>query len=1692
MSGLLPSLGLFDSTSLASGLALDTTQAPADATGTAAPATVPDNDLPASPPPLRVAARGQQNFRLAADRTLAKTWRGRAADNLAAIRLVKAFAGEGREATAAEQDQLIRFIGFGASELATTCFRRPGETEFRPGWDEIGTALEASVTPAEYASLARATQYAHYTPETLIRGMWAGLERLGFTQGRVLEPGIGTGLFIALMPEAIAERSAVTGIEFDGISAGISRLLYPRATIRHEDFTRARLAGAYDLAIGNPPYSDRTVRADPTYRALGLRLHDFFIAKSIDALRPGGLAAFVTSTGTMDKADPTARAHIAGSADLIAAIRIPEGSFRATAGTDVVVDILFFQKRGADEPPAGPAWDATQPLSSLATAAPVSVNRYWIEHPEMVLGEHGTRRGFHGPDDDYTCVARPGAMLTDALAEAIARLPERLFRPRAEIEDPLAEPEAVAPTRIGTAADRALLKEGSFYLGPDGALMQVLDGRPTVVQVRGAASRTGLLPKQARILAALIPIRDAVRQILRAQAAEQPWLQPQRRLRIAYMNFARQFGPLNKTVVVETLNPATGETTESQRRPNLQPFLDDPDCWLVSSIEDYDLESGRGRMGPIFSERVVAAPAAPVVVSAADALAVSLNELGRVDLAVMADMLDGDEASLLADLGDAVYRDPGTGAWQTADAYLSGAVRTKLAVAEATAALDPSYARNVAALQAVQPEDLKPSEITARLGAPWIPAEDIAAFSKEVIGVETLVGHAAELGLWSVDTSPFATTARGTSEWGTARRNAGQLLSDALDARTPQIFDTIVEDGKDKRVLNVEATEAAKEKLTKIKRAFEAWIWSDPDRTDRLARIYNDRFNNLVSRHFDGRHLTLAGASPVIRLYPLQKRVVWRIVTAGRTYIAHHVGSGKTFSMVAAVMEQRRLGLVSKPMIVVPGHCLAQFSREFLQLYPQARILVADESNFASDKRHRFLARAATASWDAIVITHSAFKLIAVPAEFERALIIEAIDEYERLLADLADSDDRLSRKRIERLKEGMEEKLESLRIAKDDMLTLDEIGIDQIIVDEAHEFKKLSFATNQTTLKGVDPDGSQRAWDLWVKSRLTELRRPGRGLILASGTPITNTLGELYTIQRYMDLEALAERHIDHFDAWAATFGATTTELELQPSGLYRPVTRFSEFVNVPDMVAMFRSFADVVLREDLRSVLTLPRIKGGQRQIVTAPASAGFRAYQRTLESRIAAIEERTGPPQPGDDILLSVITDGRHAAIDLRLVDPLAPDDPANKLNALVDNVHRIWHETKDNEYTRPDGTRYERPGAAQMVFSDLGTLSVEATRGFSAYRWIRDRLVALGVPRSEIAIIQDYKRSDAKQRLIAEFNAGAVRILLGSSDTMGTGVNGQRRLKALHHLDVPWLPSKIEQREGRIERQGNQNDEIELYAYATLGSMDATMWQHNERKARMVATALRGDRTVRRIEDLEAGQANQFAIAKALASGDQRLMRKAGLEADIARLERQRAAHFDDQLAVRRTIRDAENEIARAEGRIASTQTDIRHRGGASPFPMSVGVHSYGDATEAGTAVLATIRQLNARRREGSHPIARFRGFDVGFEGERRFAGKYGYAVYLDRHRRQQETGINLGCGPEEVIRRLDALVMGFESELDEARHTIGRERNRIAQYQAQLGGSFAHEAELDEKRAELTALEHALAATTRAVTLEEAA
>ncbi|GHE73040.1 hypothetical protein GCM10019059_35840 [Camelimonas fluminis] len=963
----------------------------------------------AQPDPVAKAA----NYSAKGYRNLPKTWQGRAAANNACIQLANKILAEGRAATAEEQASLMLFTGYGASDLANNCFRDPGTTAFRSSsWEDIGQKLEKIASKDELASLKRSTQYAHFTPEKLIRHMWRAVSRLGFTGGRVLEPGMGTGLFLAHLPEQFQAKTRFFGIEADPLTAKIARILFPRAKILQEDFAHTRLGRDFSLAIGNPPYSSMVVQNDPNYRGKGLLLHDYFILKSLDALQPGAVAAFVTSQGTMNKSSSSVRRQIAATCDLLGAIRLPEGTFAAEAGTNVGVDLLFFKKREANEPSRGLLW-----VETISATAPghegVAINEYFVDHPHMVLGSHGVTRGRYSSAPTYVCRAIPGRNLDHDITQAIASLPANVFSASPEL-DATEEAEEV----VIASGTNSRLREGSYFLSATRELYQLIDGSPEKIAVKRKRGDTGIFRKHAIIIGDLIPIRDTIRSILATQERFEDSSALQKTLNEQYDSFVARHGPINRTEISVQQEADGGEKRETHRYPNLAPFRDDPDCWLVASIENYNVDTHEATKSAIFTAIVVGREVQPQLANASDALAVCLNARGQVDVEYMADLLNRPAADVIKELGAAIYLDPAIDEWVTADEYLSGKVRIKLSTAIAAAAGNPAYQRNVSALEECQPVDIPPSDITARLGSPWIPAVDISLFIFETLGVKTEVYHQPRLATWSVQEYRFHGATEAKARWETHRYPLHQLVTDALNSRTPAIHDTVVDaEGRETRVINSVETEAAKERLSAFRTEFERWIWNDPDRSVRLARIYNDNFNNLVARKFDGSHLALAGTNPTFTFYPHQKNAIWRQICNGGTYIAHKVGAGKTATMAAGIMEQKRLGLVDKPMLVVPNHCLGQIAIEYLRLYPAAKILVADEQNFAREKRRRFLARAATGEWDCIIITHSAFRFVPTPAKFEADFLATQIEEFEHLLTQV-DRDDRLSRKRLEQQKE--------------------------------------------------------------------------------------------------------------------------------------------------------------------------------------------------------------------------------------------------------------------------------------------------------------------------------------------------------------------------------------------------------------------------------------------------------------------------------------------------------------------------------------------------------------------------------------------------------------------------------------------------------------------------------------------------
>lgn len=1271
----------------------------------------------------------------------------------------------------------------------------------------MGQRLKAALTPEEYEQASRSTQYAHYTSEGVIRSIYNGLGRLGFAGGAIVEPGAGVGHFNGLMPAGMAANSSYTGIEYDGLTGAIAKHLYPESNIIIGDYTKTALPkDFFDAAIGNPPFSSTVITNDAEYKRHGFMLHDYFFAKTLDRVKPGGVVVFVTSKGTMDKASSKARKYLADRANLVGAVRLPQTAFKDNAGTEVVTDVLFLQKRGPGIEDNGVKWLGTKDVKTAKGEA-TPVNEYFADHADMVLGEHALTGSMYRANE-YTVTPREGD-IEQQFAAALERLPENVYRPargsRAE--------RAAVIDRDYNPRNR---KEGGLYLADDGKLMQVEDGSGVEVAARRNAEgkEIKLKPADKRWLKGYVGVRDALKQAQYDQLTDGNWQASMSALNAAYDAFVAEHGPVLSYSTIERTNP-DGTISESKRFKYKPLFEMDAEGALAYAVE-HIREDGTIEKGVALRERVLRRRDEPTIRTTQDAMFVALDRLGRLDIDEVARLAGTSRDDAISSLGTAIYEHPADG-WQQADEYLSGDVVKKLKEARAAADVNPRYKRNVDALVAVQPRPLGPTDITVRMGANWVPTSDYVDFAKEIMGEQVRVTRNDQTGDWRVE----GISGVSASEWGTNALRPAAIMDAVVNSRQIKVTykDT---DGKT-HVDDVE-TEKANDTARKMREAFSRWIWTDGARADRLAAYYNEHFNNIAPRQYDGSHLTLPGVSLRFNLYGHQKRAIWRNIQDGDTYLAHAVGAGKTFTMIASGMEQKRLGLVERPWYVVPNHMLAQFSREFLELYPTAHIMVADEQNFHTGNRRRFIAQAALNNPDAVIITQSAFERISMSDEYSSRFIGDQIDEWKAALEDV-DSNDRITRKQIERRIEQLERRLESKQAKekKDALMTFEETGADYLFVDEAHAYRKLDFATNQGNIKGIDPSGSQRALDLFMKMQYLRDKRPGRAVTLASGTPVTNTMGELFTVQRMMDPDQLQADGLDSFDAWSAQYGDTATALEQNAAGGYEAVTRFARFQNVPELMRRVRSFMDIVTNQNLGTLVKRPDVEGGGRKIVVTPSPDGYRAYQKELEARIKAIRARKGPPEKGEDIILNVIADGRFSAIDMRFVDPATPADPHSKLNMMLDDIIAAYRETANNEYAdKMSGQVDPLKGSSLIVFSDIGLGEQSAkSRGFSMKDWISKRLADAGIPAEHVAFIRDHKQHAKKERLFADMREGKKRILIGGQD-METGVNVQKRLTHLFHLDAPWFPASVEQREGRIIRQGNQNEQVSVRAYATKGS------------------------------------------------------------------------------------------------------------------------------------------------------------------------------------------------------------------------------------------------------------------------------
>ena len=1396
-------------------------------------------------------------------------------------------------------------------------------------------------TEEAWAQARRTTLNAHYTSASVVTTMWGAASALG-VEGpvRVLEPGCGSGNFLGLAPE----DAVLTGVELDATTATIAEHLYgARATIRTGAFEELRVEdGAFDLIIGNVPFAKVTPH-DPRHNRGRHALHNYFLLKSLHLTRPGGIVMALTSRYTLDAHNPSARREMAGLADLVGAIRLPEGAFAKSSGTDVVVDLLVLRRRLPGAEPTGPSWEHAVTTSAKGTGdrpgGDVEVNEYLVAHPDRVLGDLVTTRGMYRDDElnvaptgnlDEQLPAALDRLVADATATGlryVARSPTEAHRTRAL-------PQATGDFDLTHAQD------GSFVVTSKGEVAVVRGGVPVAYEPRFA--------KDGPELVRLVGLRDAARSVLAVQldgGSEDDLRTAQQVLADRYGSYLRVYGPINRSTRARTgrRDPETGEDIHRRVRPRMGGFREDPDWPLVAALELFDDETQQTRPAAIFHDRIIDPPHERHAVDTPDeAVAVCLDETGRVTADRVGELLGVDPTTARTRLGNLVYDEPDTGRLIPAAEYLSGNVRHKLTAARTAATTDDRYRSNVTALERVLPRQLDPVEITARLGSPWIPSRDVERFAAEVLDAAVDVEHLPQLGHWSArlrDGSRRSVAL--TSEWGTARADGITLLDAALNQRLHTVTDA-TDDGR--RVRNDAETLAARDKQEALTTRFSAWVWEDPDRSERLASRYNELFSSTVLPHHDGSHLTLPGLAASFGPRSHQRDAVARILTDGRTLLAHAVGAGKTATMVIAAMELRRLGSASKPAVVVPNHMLEQFSREWLQLYPTARILVADRERLSKDRRKEFVARAATGDWDGIVFTQSGFARIPLGADLMRDYLAQEIETARGALAGSRDGKG-LSVKRLERRIAQMEENYKRLLAehTKDDGVRFEETGVDFLFVDESHAYKNRRV---DSSIDGAANTGSQRAQDL--DSKLWALRRAHgpRVVTFATATPVANSMAELWVMQTYLQSDHLEAVGLKPFDAWAATFGRTHTALELAPDGAsYRMQTRFARFQNVPELLTLYRQVADVRTLDDLD--LPTPAVAGGQPETVVVEPSDDLVDYVADLAARAERIRNRS--VDPSEDNMLKVTGDGRRAALDLRLVG-LDPAADRAKLDVAAQHIAAIHHATRDHRYADEHGQLTLRPGALQLVFCDVST---PAGDGWNAYDELRTLLVRRGVDHGSIRYMQSAQTDQAKANLFAACRDGSVAVLIGSTETMGVGTNVQARAVAMHHLDAPWRPADIEQRDGRILRQGNQNPEVRILRYVTEGSFDTYMWQTLERKAAFIAQVTRGDLPDRDVDDI-GDQALSFAEVKALATGDPLVLEKAAVDADVARLTRLERAHHDDQHRLRRTHETALARADRATERAGQLEAVldwvIDTRG--DRFTMTVDGHRHSKRVEAG--------------------------------------------------------------------------------------------------------------------------------------------
>ena len=1602
---------------------------------------VDDLDSPYVPPTLPPATKAASSTTPAPARsqdTLHPQSSGdksKARDILHAIRVLKRLSHEQRAANDDECQALRKFGGFGP--VALGLFPDPLTGQYKDhGWQVLGKELESLLSSEEYDSAKRTTFNAFYTSPIVIQSMHKALDRLGVgPHSTILEPGCGIGNFLS----HDRTQSRYIGIEMDRLSGQIASHLYPQHDIRIEDFRETKLpANGIDAVIGNVPFAN--IKLD--YNGNRLSLHDYFFAKSVDALKPGGILALVTSHFTLDKQNASVREYLASKADFLGAIRLPADAFKQE-GTKVVTDIIFLKRRPIDAPAQHVDTDWINTSTIDVENSPVQINSYFAKHPEMVLGTFTLANQLYG-GEGYSVTG--SGSLADDLNEAIARLPSFATK---EVIEKHAE---VTPARFNRPPPQKHITEGSFFVGDDHHIYQIKGGESCPV-THGSMVLSAKGTMMGQRLAALIGLRDAARLVLQSQNEDWPEAernQTRLELNTLYDRFVKQYGPINKTSFSES---ADGNVT--RRMPNLVKFRDDPDAMLVMALEDYDEVTGLAAKASIFSTDVVhRTHDVTHVKSAEEGLLVSLDRRGTVELSFIESLYGKPSQTILSELGDLVYLNPESRQWETADVYLSGNVREKLITAQAAG---PEFARNAQKLMLVQPPDVLPGDIDAKLGSPWIPVADIEAFASELFGVPAgsiAIRHLKKDAVFSVDADYRAeNSVAATSDYGTSRTNGLQLFEQALNMKSPQVYDTVKGVHGDERVLNQDATLAAKEKQKLIKEKFKSWIFNDAERSERLVRLYNDTYNNLRLREFDGSHLEFPGMNQTISLRPHQKNAIWRAMSGGNTLFAHTVGAGKTFTMAAAGMKLKQAGLVKKPMFVVPNHMLEQFSREFLQLYPNAHLLIASKEDMTRDNRKYLTAKIASNDWDGIVVTHSSFERIGMSREYQQAFLKEQIREYEDLLIDAASNKSsgkhRNLIKTIEKQKAARENLLKELsaEAKKDDGLVFDELGVDHVFVDEAHYFKNLETPTKMDRVAGVQTGGSQRAFDLYMKARYLDGLHKDHGVTFATGTPISNSMVEMYSMQRFLDLNGLVERGIDHFDAWAANFGEVVDSMEISPDGSsLRSRSRFAKFNNLPELQQMFRSFADVQTSEMLN--LPRPSLKGGKPETISSPMSMTQIDLQGELIKRYDRI--RSQRIDPREDNALAITTDGRKLALDARLVSPMASDYPDSKINKLVQNVYQNW---VDHAATK--GT--------QLIFCDIGVQPNEW--GFSVYDDIVRKLLAMNIPGDQIAVMGDADSDAKKQALFERVRNGVVRILLGSTTKMGTGTNVQKRLTAIHHVDAPWKPAEVEQRDGRILRQGNMNNEVSIYRYVTEGSFDAYMWQALETKARFISQIMTGSSGTRQADDI-GGQELSYAEVKAIASGNPAVLTLAEADAELQRLNILRKSHADEQFLARRKLQELPKSISEAEKRYQGLLQDRDQIERYDAWELTLkgrqvkhedAVKSLGEQLERLTFNPPSFQTVS---------LGEYHGLTFGLD-----LSPFGPPeVFIEGNIRRSVTLSRDSHGARAVLNALQRLKDTYSQRMAETEQQLKMSRQQLHDFRQRQGSVFAHEDHFQQMKA----------------------